>query len=70
MNRRIDPEQLGAVCWPQIWRSLRVSRRCKPVQNGYWMRSKDEWDVDTGYCLDRYSTLAEMTSEDNRRAAG
>lgn len=69
VSRRLDPEDSGVIYWPQIWRSLRVVAKCKPVPapSGYWMHDKIEWDVDTGYCLDRFSTLAELTEECDRR---
>jgi hypothetical protein len=70
MNRRIDPEAPGVVHWPQIWRSLRTSRKCKAVPGEDWLCSGIEWDVDTGYCLDRFSTNAELAEQRKRPAAG
>lgn len=69
MNRRIDPESAGVVHWPHIWRCLRVQSLCMATPGAPWTNAKNEWSDDVGYCLDRYSTLAELAEETARRNA-
>lgn len=67
MNRRIDPEQTGPVYWPHIWRTLRVQGACKPVPGWPWSNMRGEWTEDAGYCLDRFSTRAELADQHSDR---
>jgi len=57
LNRRLDAEQLPAVYWPQVWRSMKAARHCKRV-SAHWHWSA-AWDIDAGYCLDRHGTKTE-----------
>lgn len=41
---------MNELHWVYLWRRLHALGKCREV--GY---VRDEWLLDTGYCLDRYS---------------
>lgn len=51
--RRMKHARLAATSrrWHWDWRKVHVRAACRPDALGF----KDEWMIDAGYCLDRYT---------------
>ena len=56
-SRRLDPEQQKPLEW--IWRPMIAIGYCyhthEEFRGMYAEAIKEEWEIDVGYCLDRWS---------------
>lgn len=52
---RQDPEKPKPLA--HIWRQLHCLFKLRPIGDPNGWSSKDEWLIDVGYCLDRYSLI-------------